>query len=56
MVLVTAVSTPNVTLKEIDLGVKCHPTKPWEQKHLDFVFNQALNLESGEASAITHQK
>jgi CheY-like chemotaxis protein len=46
VILVTAVSTPNITLKAIDLGVKYRLTKPWEQKQLDFVFEQALNLAS----------
>ena len=46
VVLVTAVSTPDVTLKAIDLGVKYRLTKPWEQSQLNFVFEQALNLKS----------
>ena len=46
VVLVTAVSTPGVTLKAIDLGVKYRLTKPWEQSQLNFVFEQALNLKS----------
>ena len=46
VVLVTAISTPNVTLKAIALGVKYRLTKPWEQSQLDYVFEQALKLES----------
>ena len=44
VVLVTAVSTPAITLKAIELGVKYRLAKPWEQKQLDFVFEQALNI------------
>ena len=56
VVLVTAVSTPDVTLKAIDLGVKYRLTKPWEQSELDYVFEQALNLESGESSSTASKK
>lgn len=48
VVLVTAVSTPEVTLRAIELGVKYRLTKPWEQRELDFVFEQALGLKSGQ--------
>ena len=48
VVLVTAVSTPDVTLRAIELGVKYRLTKPWEQGELDYVFEQALGLTSGE--------
>ncbi len=51
VVLVTAVSTPDVTLRAIELGVKYRLTKPWEQRELDFVFEQALGLTSGEPDA-----
>ena len=56
VVLETTVSTPNVTLTAIDLGVKYLLTKPWEQSQLDFVFEQALNLESGESSTTARQR
>jgi len=48
VVLVTAVSAPDVTLRAIELGVKYRLTKPWEQTELDSVFEQALGLKSGE--------
>ncbi|MBC8280106.1 MAG: response regulator [Chloroflexi bacterium] len=44
VVLVTAVSTPAITLKAIELGVKYRLAKPWEQDQLDYVFEQALNI------------
>ncbi len=56
VVLVTAVSTPDVTLKAIDLGVKYRLTKPWEQSQLDFVFEQALHLKSGESGTTVRQR
>jgi len=42
---VTAVSTPAITLRAIELGVKYRLAKPWEQSQLDFVFEQALNIK-----------
>ena len=48
VVLLTAVSTPDVTLRAIELGVKYRLTKPWEQRELDYVIEQALGLNSGE--------
>ncbi|MCH7841795.1 MAG: response regulator [Chloroflexi bacterium] len=47
VVLVTAVSLPDVTMRAVELGVKYRLAKPWEQKELDFVFDQALNLTNG---------
>jgi response regulator RpfG family c-di-GMP phosphodiesterase len=44
VVLVTAVSTPEVTMRAVELGVKFRLAKPWEQSELDFVFESALNL------------
>ena len=44
VVLVTAVNTPDVTMKAVGLGVKYKLAKPWEQSQLDFVFESALNL------------
>ena len=44
VVLVTAVNTPDVTMKAVELGVKYRLAKPWEQSQLDFVFESALNL------------
>jgi CheY-like chemotaxis protein len=44
VVLVTAVSTPKVTIRAVELGVKFRLAKPWEQSELDFVFESALNL------------
>ncbi|MDE0822721.1 MAG: response regulator [Dehalococcoidia bacterium] len=44
VVLVTAVSTPEVTMRAVELGVKFRLAKPWEQSALDFVFESALNL------------
>ena len=44
VVLVTAVSTPEVTIRAVELGVKFRLAKPWEQSELDFVFESALNL------------
>ena len=44
VVLVTAVNTPDVTMKSVGLGVKYRLAKPWEQNQLDFVFERALNL------------
>ena len=44
VVLVTAVSTPEVTMRAVALGVKFRLAKPWEQSELDFVFESALNL------------
>ena len=49
VVLVTAVNTPDVTLRAVDLGVKYRLAKPWEQTELDYVFEQALKIKSGEA-------
>ena len=52
IVLVTAVSTPDVTMKAVRLGVKYRLTKPWETKHLDFVLEQTLGLmNEADASA-----
>jgi len=48
VVLVTAVSTPNITLRVIELGVKYRLTKPWEQSELDFVLERSLNLNPEE--------
>lgn len=31
VVLVTALNTPDVTIKAVGLGVKYRPAKPWEQ-------------------------
>ena len=50
-VLLTAVSTPDVTLRAIELGVKYRLTKPWEQGELDYVLEQAIGLKSGEPDA-----
>ena len=44
VVLVTALNTPDVTIKAVELGVKYRLAKPWEQSQLDFVFESALNL------------
>ena len=44
VVLVTAVSTPEVTMRAVELGVKFRLAKPWEQSELDFVFESTLNL------------
>ena len=49
VVLVTAVSTPNITLRAIELGVKYRLTKPWEQSELDFVLERSLNLNPEES-------
>ena len=46
VVLVTAVSAPKETLRAVELGVKYRLAKPWKQKELDFVFDQALNLNN----------
>ena len=52
IVLVTAVSTPDVTMKAVRLGVKYRLTKPWEPKDLDFVLEQTLGLmNEADASA-----
>ena len=51
VVLLTAVSTPDVTLRAIELGVKYRLTKPWEQGELDYVLEQAIGLKSGEPDA-----
>ncbi len=48
VVLVTAVSTPDITLRAIELGVKYRLTKPWEPGELDYVLEQALGLPSVE--------
>jgi response regulator RpfG family c-di-GMP phosphodiesterase len=48
VVLATAVSTPNITLRAIELGVKYRLTKPWEQSELDFVLERSLNLNPEE--------
>ncbi len=48
VVLVTAVSTPDVTMQAIELGVKYRLTKPWEQGELDYVLEQAIGLKCGE--------
>lgn len=53
VVLVTAVNAPDVTLRAVELGVKYRLTKPWEQKQLDFVFEQALKLKSGGRGSST---
>ena len=50
VVLVTAVSTPNITLRVIELGVKYRLTKPWEQSELDFVLERSLNLNPKESN------
>ena len=50
VVLVTAVSTPNITLRVIELGVKYRLTKPWEQSELDFVLERSLNLNPEESN------
>jgi len=50
VVLVTAVSTPNITLRAIELGVKYRLTKPWEQSELDFVLERSLNLNPEESN------
>ena len=51
VVLVTAVCTPNITLRAIELGVKYRLTKPWEQGELDYVLEQAIGLKSSEPDA-----
>ena len=50
VVLVTAVSTPNITLRAIELGVKYRLTKQWEQSELDFVLERSLNLNPEESN------
>ena len=50
VVLVTAVSTPNITLRAIELGVKYRLTKPWEQSESDFVLERSLNLNPEESN------
>ena len=50
VVLVTAVSTPNITLRAIELGVKYRLIKPWEQSELDFVLERSLNLNPEESN------
>ena len=50
VVLVAAVSTPNITLRAIELGVKYRLTKPWEQSELDFVLERSLNLNPEESN------
>ena len=50
VVLVTAVSTPNITLREIELGVKYRLTKPWDQSESDFVLERSLNLNPEESN------
>ena len=50
VVLVTAVSTPNVTLRAIELGVKYRLNKPWKQSELDFVPVCSLNLNPEESN------
>ena len=50
VVLVTAVSTPNITLRAIELGVKYRFTKPWEHSELDFVLERSLNLNPEESN------
>ena len=50
IVLATAVSTPNITLRAIELGVKYRLTKPWEQSELDFVLERSLNLNPDESN------
>ena len=44
VVLVTAVKTPDVTMKAVGLDVKYRLAKPWKQSQLDFVLESALNL------------
>ncbi len=56
VVLVTAVSTPEVTLRAIELGVKYRLTKPWEQRELDYVFEKALGLNSGQPNLPASRK
>ncbi|MQG41329.1 MAG: response regulator [SAR202 cluster bacterium] len=50
VVLVTAVSTPNITLRAIELGVKYRLTKPWDQSESDFVLERSLNLNPEESN------
>jgi len=50
VVLVSAVSTPKITLRAIELGVKYRLTKPWEQSELDFVLERSLNLNPEESN------
>ena len=50
VVLATAVSTPTITLRAIELGVKYRLTKPWEQSELDFVLERSLNLNPEESN------
>ena len=50
VVLATAVSAPNITLRAIELGVKYRLTKPWEQSELDFVLERSLNLNPEESN------
>ena len=45
VVLVTVVSAPAETLRAVALGVKYRLSKPWEQKELDFVFEQSLKRD-----------
>ena len=46
IVLVTAVSTPDITMKAVRLGVQYRLTKPWEPEDLDYVLEQSLGLVS----------
>ena len=49
VVLITAVSTPDVTLWAIESGGGEHRlTKPSEQGELDYVVEQAIGLKNGE--------
>ena len=53
VVLVTAVNAPAETLRAMELGVKYRLVKPWEQKELDFVFEQSLGLKLGKSDIST---
>jgi|TARA_B100002003_G_scaffold99224_1_gene92339 CheY-like chemotaxis protein len=48
VVLITAVSTPDVTLWAIESGGEHCLTKPSEQGELDYVVEQAIGLKNGE--------
>ena len=44
IVLVTAVSTPDITMQAVRLGVQYRLTKPWAPEDLDYVLEQSLGL------------
>ncbi|MBC8281824.1 MAG: response regulator [Chloroflexi bacterium] len=48
IILVTAIAIPEIKKRADALGVKHVLTKPWEQKDLDFVIEQALEKNNHE--------